>query len=329
MNLKHLGPLVGLLAVCSLRPALAEPAAPSTILNAGATAQVEAVAGPAPVAAPPAATVSTSSPTDPATAPPDSAAAETIRSHLVPLAEEAGAVTAATTETAPAAGSSEPGAPDPDGHAATGGEPPAAGDPKNDAGAAHAAPKDEAKAPAPLPEPTLVADINLSTQRMTVTENGVTKYTWAISSARQGYRTPTGTFKPTWMSRMWYSRQYDYAPMPHAVFFSGGTAVHATYATRQLGSPASHGCVRLAPKNAATFYKLVGNHGKDMTRIVVHGSPNHGPAIAERGSRSSRYASAQRYRDYGGYRAYGPRYVTPERYYRPRRYVQRYYYSPY
>ena len=149
--------------------------------------------------------------------------------------------------------------------------------------------------PPPPPKPTLLVDIDLSTQRMTVSENGAAKYTWAISSARSGYRTPTGSFKPTWMSKMWYSRQYDMAPMPHAVFFSGGVAIHATYATGMLGNPASHGCVRLAPKNAATFYSLVAKHSKDLTRIAVHGTPRaNGPAMA-----SNRRKSLQRY-------AYGP-----------------------
>ena len=133
---------------------------------------------------------------------------------------------------------------------------------------------------------------------MTVSEDGVAKYTWAISSARAGYRTPTGTFKPTWMSKMWYTRQYDMAPMPHAVFFSGGVAIHATQATGMLGNPASHGCVRLAPRNAAAFYALVNKHGKDLTRIAVHGIPRaNGPAMAgNRRNGQPRYATTQ-----GGY----------------------------
>jgi hypothetical protein len=113
---------------------------------------------------------------------------------------------------------------------------------------------------------------------MTVAENGFILHTWPVSSARYGYRTPTGTYQPTWMSKMWYSRQYDYAPMPNAIFFHQGVAIHATYATRQLGQPASHGCVRLAPKNAATLYRMVSNHGKEKTQIVVHGTPDHSRA---------------------------------------------------
>ncbi|MGE0024259.1 MAG: L,D-transpeptidase [Hyphomicrobium sp.] len=134
--------------------------------------------------------------------------------------------------------------------------------------------------PAPRPEPTLAIDIDLSRQSMTVTENGALLHTWPVSSARYGYRTPTGTFEPTWMSKMWYSRQYGYAPMPHAIFFHQGVAIHGTYATRALGRPASHGCVRLAPMHAAALYKLVGAHTKARTRIVVHGTASHGAEVA-------------------------------------------------
>lgn len=145
----------------------------------------------------------------------------------------------------------------------------------------------------PPPAPTLTVDIDLSSQRMTVSENGSQKYTWAISSARAGYRTPTGTFKPTWMSKMWYSRQYDMAPMPHSVFFSGGVAIHATQQVGMLGNPASHGCIRLAPRNAATFYALVNKHGKELTRIAVRGTPRaNGPAMAgNRRNGQPRYAA--------------------------------------
>ena len=192
--------------------------------------------------------------------------------------------------------------------------------------------KDETAAAASPPPPSLSIDINLTSQRMTVTENGAVKYAWAISSARAGYRTPTGTFKPQWMSRMWYSRQYDYAPMPHAIFFSGGTAIHATYATGLLGRPASHGCVRLAPANAATLYKLVGRHGKAKTRISVHGVPStRSPSVASK-RQKQRYASLPRgYRYPPGYAGYAYSYASgtaaPRAYYvKPRR-VQRGYSS--
>jgi lipoprotein-anchoring transpeptidase ErfK/SrfK len=163
----------------------------------------------------------------------------------------------------------------------------------------------------PPPAPTLAIDIDLSRQVMTVSEDGVTRFTWPVSSARYGYRTPTGTYRPTWMAKMWYSRQYDYAPMPHAIFFHKGVAIHGTYAISMLGRPASHGCVRLAPKNAAALFKLVNAHGKARTEIVVHGTPVHtSPRIArgyEEGApirRSNRYRylpPSYAQRGYGGY----------------------------
>lgn len=147
------------------------------------------------------------------------------------------------------------------------------------------------KAEAPLPEPTLAIDIDLAKQTMHVSENGRSKYVWPVSSGARGNDTPTGTFTPVWMSKMWYSRQYDYAPMPNAIFFHGGAAIHGTAYVGSLGRPASHGCVRLAPGNAGTLYKLVSKHGKAATRIVVHGKPNHGagPEVAYRRQDRRRY----------------------------------------
>lgn len=71
------------------------------------------------------------------------------------------------------------------------------------------------------------------------------------------------------MNRMWYSRKYDMTPMPYAVFFRGGYAIHGTNAVRHLGRPVSHGCVRLATPNAAQFFALVKEAGSANTRIVV------------------------------------------------------------
>ncbi|MGH1417358.1 MAG: L,D-transpeptidase [Hyphomicrobiaceae bacterium] len=141
----------------------------------------------------------------------------------------------------------------------------------NDDGVVETKPK-KVKAVKPKPvATTLVAAINLSNQTLTVKEYGKVKYTWAISSGRSGYRTPTGTYRPKWMSKMHYSRKYDNAPMPHSVFFHGGYAIHATYAISRLGAPASHGCIRLAPKNARKFFKLVQKHKMAGTRVKLHG----------------------------------------------------------
>lgn len=115
----------------------------------------------------------------------------------------------------------------------------------------------------------IVARIDVSKQTMTVSENGQVVYSWRVSTGRKGYDTPRGSYRPTRMHRMWYSRKYDNSPMPHSVFFRGGYAIHGTNYVKSLGRPASHGCVRLAPGNARAFYNLVRAHGAGNTRIIV------------------------------------------------------------
>jgi lipoprotein-anchoring transpeptidase ErfK/SrfK len=115
----------------------------------------------------------------------------------------------------------------------------------------------------------VVAEISISTQTMYVSVDGIPTYEWKVSTAGKGYRTPRGAFKPTRTHKMWYSKKYDNAPMPYSVFFHGGYAVHGTDAIKRLGRPASHGCIRLHPQNAADFYHLVKEFGKTNTSIVI------------------------------------------------------------
>jgi lipoprotein-anchoring transpeptidase ErfK/SrfK len=115
----------------------------------------------------------------------------------------------------------------------------------------------------------IVARIDISKQRMMVLVDGRETFEWKVSTAGKGYVTPTGSFKPTRMHKMWYSRKYANAPMPHSVFFHGGYAVHATPHVKRLGSPASHGCIRLHPDNASDFYQLVQAFGRSNTSIVI------------------------------------------------------------
>lgn len=115
----------------------------------------------------------------------------------------------------------------------------------------------------------VVARISLSAQEMTVYVDGIPRYAWAVSTARAGYRTPVGSYRPTRMHKMWYSKKYDNAPMPNSIFFHGGYAVHGTPHLRALGRPASHGCVRLHPENARTLFSLVKGSGMSNARIVI------------------------------------------------------------
>ncbi|MFD0917762.1 L,D-transpeptidase [Pseudahrensia aquimaris] len=107
----------------------------------------------------------------------------------------------------------------------------------------------------------IVARVDLSKQRMYVYDRGVLRHTWKVSTGRKGYGTPTGTWKIHRMHKEYYSKKYDNAPMPYAMFYYRGFAIHGTGSISRLGRPASHGCVRLHPKNAAKLFSMVRRKG--------------------------------------------------------------------
>ena len=113
--------------------------------------------------------------------------------------------------------------------------------------------------------------VDIVAQRMKVTTTDGEVHDWKISSGRKGFRSPNGVYRPTRLEKNWYSRKYGGA-MPHAVFFRGGYAIHGTTAVGALGRPASHGCIRLHPTNAAKLFALVKKHGSSQTKIALHGA---------------------------------------------------------
>jgi lipoprotein-anchoring transpeptidase ErfK/SrfK len=115
----------------------------------------------------------------------------------------------------------------------------------------------------------VVVQIDKSSQRMAVSVDGAMRYNWPVSTGRDGYGTPSGTFHPQSMARHYFSRKYYNAPMPHAIFFYYGFAIHGTNDISRLGGPASHGCVRLHPSHAAALFALVEHSGSRNTRIEI------------------------------------------------------------
>jgi lipoprotein-anchoring transpeptidase ErfK/SrfK len=115
----------------------------------------------------------------------------------------------------------------------------------------------------------LQVNVDVGSQSMQVYVDGKLAHRWSISTGRDGYNTPGGTFRPQRLEREWFSKKYDDAPMPYSIFYSGGFAIHGTNDTRRLGRTASHGCIRLAPGNAARLFSLVQDYGASRTRIVI------------------------------------------------------------
>src|SRR5262245_8537245 len=110
--------------------------------------------------------------------------------------------------------------------------------------------------------------IDKSSQRMSVMVNGEHRYTWSVSTGIYG--TPSGTFRPQSLARYHRSTLYNNAPMPYSIFYDGNFAIHGTTHVSQLGGPASRGCIRLHPSNAAVLFSLVQQQGLGNTRISIH-----------------------------------------------------------
>ncbi len=113
--------------------------------------------------------------------------------------------------------------------------------------------------------------VNKSSQTMSVVVDGRERHRWPVSTGRYG-GPPSGAYRPERLERSWFSRKYDWSPMPHAIFFHKGYAIHGTTYVSRLGRPASHGCVRLHPSHAAELFALVRREGMGRTRIVVSDS---------------------------------------------------------
>jgi lipoprotein-anchoring transpeptidase ErfK/SrfK len=118
----------------------------------------------------------------------------------------------------------------------------------------------------------VVITINKVSQKMTVTVDGGREYVWPVSTGASGYTTPSGKFRPFRMEKEHFSKEWDDAPMPHSIFFTGeGHAIHGSMYVKSLGRRASHGCVRLAPDNAAKLFALVQDAGMKNTTVIIRG----------------------------------------------------------
>lgn len=131
-------------------------------------------------------------------------------------------------------------------------------------------------------EAKLLVEIDKTSQQMVVSVDGVQRYAWPVSTGAEGYSTPTGDYKPFRMEVDHFSKEWDDAPMPHSIFFTQkGHAIHGSYDVKRLGRNVSHGCVRLAPENAARLFAMVKQEGLGNTEVVVSGSdPLPPPAVS-------------------------------------------------
>jgi hypothetical protein len=115
--------------------------------------------------------------------------------------------------------------------------------------------------------------VDKDAQMMTVAVDGVERYHWPVSTGNPSHETPNGSFRTFRMEEDHYSKEFDDAPMPHSIFFTKiGHAIHGTESEGRLGTPVSHGCVRLSRANATTLYALVQEQGVLNTTVTLTGS---------------------------------------------------------
>jgi hypothetical protein len=138
----------------------------------------------------------------------------------------------------------------------------------------------------------LLITIDKAQQRMIVVKDDVPLYDWPVSTGQRNFDTPSGVFKPFRMEADHFSREWDDAPMPHSIFFTQiGHAIHGSFDVKRLGRPASHGCVRLHPKNAEILFKLVREEKMANTRVVLTGTIPGGPGVVKNNLGSDPYAA--------------------------------------
>jgi hypothetical protein len=115
--------------------------------------------------------------------------------------------------------------------------------------------------------------VDKDAQIMTVAVDGIERYQWPVSTGNPSHETPNGTFRTFRMEEDHYSKEFDDAPMPHSIFFTKiGHAIHGTDSEGRLGTPVSHGCVRLSRANASTLYAMVEKDGVLNTTVTLTGS---------------------------------------------------------
>src|SRR5205814_4528531 len=160
--------------------------------------------------------------------------------------------------------------------------------------------------------------IDKNEQLMTVAVDGAERYRWPVSTGNPSHETPNGTYRTFRMEEDHYSKEFDDAPMPHSIFFTKiGHAIHGTEFENRIGTPASHGCVRLSRANATTLYELVQKEGVLNTTVTLTGSSQI--ALARNPRNRSNTAVARRDPTIPQYNSVGdpvvltPQQVAPDR----------------
>jgi len=116
------------------------------------------------------------------------------------------------------------------------------------------------------------ADVDLSTQTVTLMNGSTPGATFVLSSGKPGMETPTGTFpvyaKTRIQSVSGYGEgeYYSYPGVRWLVWFKGNYGFHTAYWHDNFGEPVSHGCLNLREADAKEVFDWLARGDK----VVIH-----------------------------------------------------------
>jgi len=117
--------------------------------------------------------------------------------------------------------------------------------------------------------------LNTAAYRLHVYENGERTHSYRVAVGKRGHRTPTGSYRisrvvwnPWWHppNRPWARGKKPTPPGPRnpmgraKLYFRNLYYIHGTPYRKSLGTPASHGCVRMANSDVIELARLVHEH---------------------------------------------------------------------
>jgi lipoprotein-anchoring transpeptidase ErfK/SrfK len=122
-----------------------------------------------------------------------------------------------------------------------------------------------ARAPRPAWAPPATGDlieVSIAKQRLTLWHDGVIEMRLVISTGMKGYETPTGHYRIRAKVREGFSKKWGVV-MPWAMQWNGNYMIHQLthypdstqlIGRSDLGTPASHGCIRVDAGDAERLY---------------------------------------------------------------------------
>ncbi len=104
--------------------------------------------------------------------------------------------------------------------------------------------------------PSTAILVSKADQAVFYLSGGELRDVFVCSTGLPEYDLKAGSYSVYLKQKKHWSRKWE-VWMPHSMFFHEGYAIHATTVIRRLGRPASHGCIRLHPRDAEKLYKEV------------------------------------------------------------------------